>query len=251
VIAAPLRRLGIKVTTSVESDFPAFEAVIRHAKRIRADLIVVDTRAEHVLPSLLRLTDWELLRNSPVPVLMIKSSRRYDRPAILASVDPSHANAKPGRLDAAILQSAAALRASLRGSVHAVHAYYPVPGGAVAADVNPTVAQDLRKLSEQAARQGFRQVLRTSGIAPSRRHLVSTHPVDAIPSVARVIGAAIVVMGAVSRTGLRRIFIGNTAEQVLDRLSCDVMVVKPHAFKSRIPLRARGLHWVAPPGLPI
>jgi universal stress protein E len=34
-------------------------------------------------------------------------------------------------------------------------------------------------------------------------------------------------MGAVSRTGLKRIFIGNTAEHVLDSLRCDVMVVKP------------------------
>jgi nucleotide-binding universal stress UspA family protein len=30
-----------------------------------------------------------------------------------------------------------------------------------------------------------------------------------------------------SRSGLKRIFIGNTAERVLDGLQCDVLVVKP------------------------
>jgi universal stress protein E len=33
-------------------------------------------------------------------------------------------------------------------------------------------------------------------------------------------------MGATSRSGLKRIFIGNTAEHVLDSLQCDVLVVK-------------------------
>jgi universal stress protein E len=34
-------------------------------------------------------------------------------------------------------------------------------------------------------------------------------------------------MGAVSRKGLARAFIGNTAEEVLDRLGCDLLIVKP------------------------
>jgi len=34
-------------------------------------------------------------------------------------------------------------------------------------------------------------------------------------------------MGAVSRSRFDRILIGNTAEKVLDRLECDVLVLKP------------------------
>jgi universal stress protein E len=36
-----------------------------------------------------------------------------------------------------------------------------------------------------------------------------------------------VVIGAVSRSRLDRVLIGNTAERVLDKLECDVLVVKP------------------------
>ena len=39
-------------------------------------------------------------------------------------------------------------------------------------------------------------------------------------------------MGAVSRSALERLFIGSTAEAVLDKLSCDVLIVKPAAFAS-------------------
>jgi universal stress protein E len=39
------------------------------------------------------------------------------------------------------------------------------------------------------------------------------------------------VMGAVSRSGLDRIFLGSTAERVLDRLPCDLLIVKPKGFQ--------------------
>lgn len=65
------------------------------------------------------------------------------------------------------------------------------------------------------------------------------NPVVAIPRVARETGADIVIMGAVSRSGLRRVFIGNTAERVLGDLSCDVLVVKPKRFKAPVASRTR------------
>jgi hypothetical protein len=53
-------------------------------------------------------------------------------------------------------------------------------------------------------------------------------------------------MGAVSRSGLKRIFIGNTAERTLGAIHCDVLVVKPQRFASRIAQDARGVRLVTP-----
>jgi hypothetical protein len=47
-------------------------------------------------------------------------------------------------------------------------------------------------------------------------------------------------MGAISRSGYKRLLIGNTPERILDELSCDVMVVKPAKFRSRVPRLSRG-----------
>ena len=57
--------------------------------------------------------------------------------------------------------------------------------------------------------------------------------------------ASLVVMGAISRSGIQRLLIGNTAERVLDDMPCDVLIVKPAGFKSKVALtkptmRARG-----------
>jgi len=53
--------------------------------------------------------------------------------------------------------------------------------------------------------------------------------------VADEIGASLVVMGAVSRSRLQEIFLGSTAERVLDRITCDVLVVKPGDFTEKLP----------------
>jgi universal stress protein E len=43
-------------------------------------------------------------------------------------------------------------------------------------------------------------------------------------------------MGAVSRSRLRELFVGSTAERILDHLPCDVLVIR--SIDSRQPLPA-------------
>jgi universal stress protein E len=64
--------------------------------------------------------------------------------------------------------------------------------------------------------------------------LIGKRPIEAISEVARDIASAMVVMGAISRSGLKRVFIGNTAERILDAIGCDVLVVKAPDFARRL-----------------
>ena len=248
-IAAPLRRHGLEVRTAAEWDYPIYESVVRHAQTTKADLIVVERHAtRHVAPWLLRFTDWELLRLSPVPVLLVKSPRAYRRPVILAAVDPSHAFAKPSGLDDQILRSAQTLGRALRGKLHAVHAYVSMPFGFMGA--GPDAASAVERFEKHAraqARARLERALRDSKIASAHRHVVARHPIAAIEQVARSTSSAIVVMGALSRSGLKRAFIGNTAERILDQLACDVLVVKSPGFASQVQRTGRGPRLVAAP----
>ena len=85
------------------------------------------------------------------------------------------------------------------------------------------------------------KALRNVRIGRTRRHLVSAHPMNAIPALARTIHSDIVVLGAVSRTGFKRLLIGNTAERIIDDLTCDVLVVKPQDFATRVRRAGRGM----------
>jgi universal stress protein E len=84
------------------------------------------------------------------------------------------------------------------------------------------------------------------GVPRTRAHLVEGNPSEQIPRLAKKLGADIVVMGALSRSGLGRIFIGNTAERVLGALNCDVLVVKPADFVAKLAAQPRGMRIQAP-----
>lgn len=239
-VAAQLARLatrlatpGARITSAVAWDYPAHEAIIRHATRSRADLIVAGGQAfKHVAPWLLRFTDWELVRQSPVPVLLVKSRQPWRRPRLLAAVDPEHAYGKTGALDADILQLAQAVKGALKGSLDAVHAYAPLPERVEAA---------LREKLASVARRSFAALGKAQHLAPSRLHLQAGSPVEAIPALVRELGCDLVVLGTLSRSGVKRMLIGNTAEALLDALTCDVLVVKPEGFVSAVPRALRGL----------
>ncbi|HET7755723.1 MAG TPA: universal stress protein [Steroidobacteraceae bacterium] len=243
--ARPLRRAGLRVTVSAAWDYPVYEAIIREAARFGADLIVAERHAgRHLAAGFLHLTDWELLRLSPRPVLLVKRPGSYRRPVVLAAVDPDHAYAKPVRLDQTVLQMGAAVAGALRGTLHAVHAYAPLPVAAFAQGV--LSGRDARRLQAEASRAAARKLeraVRTVGVPRARRHLVGRHPADAIEQVAARTGSALVVMGAIARSGLKRLVIGNTAERVLDRLPCDLLIVKPAKAAARVPRARRGVRY--------
>jgi universal stress protein E len=247
-IATRLRGQGLKVNVCAQWDYPAYEAIVRRASRVKADLIVAARHmGRHIAPTVLRLTDWELLRLSPVPVLLVRSAEPYERPVVLAAVDPAHTFSKPAQLDAEILRLATTVVTALRGTLHAVHAYIPFPLRSFPSAMAKETVTAMETKRAKVAGRGFARTLRSVRIPKTRRHLVALHPVDAIEQTARETRSAIVVMGAISRSGIKRLFIGNTAESVLDYLPCDVLVVKPAQFARRVQRASRGLHFAAMP----
>jgi universal stress protein E len=241
-IADRLRLHSIKVTVSAEWDHPAHEAIIRRARAIKADLIVASLHAgRHRMPWLMRLTDWELVRGSPVPLLLVKNAHPYRRAGVLAAIDPSHAHEKPLQLDKDILQIGKKLSAALRGRLHAMHAYSVIPMGALPEGITPATMEAIQDDAERRAQLRFSRALRMARIARARQYLIAGQPIDAIAEASRNSGCAILVMGAISRSGYKRLLIGNTAERILDELTCDVLVIKPESFRSDIPRASRGV----------
>jgi universal stress protein E len=178
-------------------------------------------------------------------VLLIKSPKPYRRPLTLAAVDPVHAHAKPHDLDARILAVALEFSSSLRGALHVMHANYPSIVG-----IGPAVHKTWSTLTfeelQEEERKAFETFRESVAVPRTRTHLVEGNPAVQIPRLAKKLGAGIVVMGALSRSGLKRVFIGNTAERILGTLGCDVLVVKPETFAARVARDPRGIRVEAP-----
>jgi universal stress protein E len=235
-IARRLRRRGLDVSASVQWDHPADEAILREAARTHADLIIAESHPRgHHGATLLHFTDWQLLRRSPVPVLLVKGSLPYRRPRVLVALDPDHTFGKPVRLDGQILAAGSALANALQGELHAVHAYAPLsPHDIPQQAPSPTALAEVQREAAALAVSKLAHAVRTADIPAANRHVVGRHVPDAIEQVATDTHSAIVVMGEVARSGLKHLLIGNTAERVLDRLACDVLLVKPQRAKRRV-----------------
>lgn len=88
-----------------------------------------------------------------------------------------------------------------------------------------TPAQEKTYQSQQ--RRRFYAAISQYKVSSKCRHLRRGEPRIELPLLASSLMPSLLVMGAVSRSGLKRMLIGHTAEHVLDGLSCDVLIVKP------------------------
>ena len=258
-VAARVRRHGIDVDVAADWDFPAYEAIVRKAQRVSADLVVVENRhsqdgqtsGRHPARWLLTYTDWELLRLCPIPVLLVKNRRMYHRPRVLAAIDPPLQRASSSKLERQILRAGAQLVHALHGELHAVHALQPALPVMTALPDAPLVDFNaVRATTERSARRIVGKAVDGFEIKRSHCHVIEGRPNEVIPRVAKRGRAAIVAMGIVSRSGLKRLVLGNTAETVMDAIAADILVVKPADFESRIPRAGRGVQILSTPLLP-
>jgi universal stress protein E len=232
---------GLAVTCAATWDFPSHEAIVRRALATKADLVIASVQPRGIGSRLLLAnTDWELIRHCPCPVLIAKTRRGWRRPGIVVAIDPFHAHEKPAALDRQILQAGKYFARELRGDLHAFHAYMPLtmiaqaPGGQGMAVALPP---ELEEVHGNQIKRAFDRVCDSAGISPRRRHLEMGATQDELTRIVRETRAGLVVMGAVSRSALKRFWIGSTAEHAIDRLECDVLIVKPRTFRTKVPRR--------------
>lgn len=230
---------GEKVDISVDArwDNPRDDAILRKLQDSKADLLVKDTHYHNALQrSIFTNTDWELIRGCQSRLLLVKPDAWKKPPVVVVAVDPTHEYDRPAALDHELLDTAQALTKQVAGSLHVFHACDAAT--AYAASTNSIafpVSVPVREIAE-SVRSHHHEAMDTllsswqSDVA-YETHFVEGETRESLLSVIERTRADIVVMGAVSRSGLQRMFLGSTAERVLDHLPCDLLIVKGSAAK--------------------
>ncbi len=219
-LAAPLRERGFRVTVEVAWDYPLADVLCKRAAAERPWLVAKG--AQHHTPlerTLLTNTDWQLARECPVPLLLVKRPAVATNPVVLAAVDPLHVHDKPAALDDSIYKFAAALSASSGGTLHLVHAAAPPMGIELSAQLQALIASE--------SRRAIAKFVEAHPVAGNNVHVLDGLPHQCLESAVKKHNADFVVMGAVARRGVKKLLIGSTAARVLDRLPCDIVVIKP------------------------
>lgn len=198
-------------------DYPTHEAIVRQVLKTKPDLLLTTShRHGRVARWLLANTDWELIRQCPCPVWFVRSPDVPPKPDILVAVDPFHAHDKPAILDERLIHMGRVVARQFDGHVTLVHACSV-----------PDEARSVRMLVLARAKQAVNDLAERHGIDAEYCEVKVGRPEEVISSIERRDGADLLVMGAVSRSIDTHPVIGNTAERVIDRVACDLLVMKP------------------------
>ncbi|MDJ0514459.1 MAG: universal stress protein [Methyloceanibacter sp.] len=225
-----------------------FVEVVRHVITTECDFVV---KLAEPLSGVHRLlfasTDQHLLRKCPCPVWL----QTPDAPAVpkrvLAAVDVDEWDAAEPEtlhlLNLRVLEAACTIAAPSDAQVTVLHAWDAIGEGLVWAfssskdarsSANRYVSEVLEVRHKAMSRlidQSSRDTPDDDGV-PLVPRLVRGAPERVLEEQSRELNADVVVMGTVARTGLSGIFIGNTAENIINSLACPVLAVKPDGFVS-------------------
>jgi universal stress protein E len=238
-----LRAQGIPASSSIRWDYPVYEGIVRQVLRHKPDLLIVQsTRTGAAARLLLTHTDFKLLETCPCPLLLIKTARPYSNVSVIAAVDPLQAHRKPSGLDDAILDSASVVTRALAGKLLLFHARTPWEDVVRATPSLRHIPEVEQPDAQSAYREGIdalvRALARRHTVPRTRTRVTDATVMESLPQLVRAESTDIVVMGAVSRSFLRRAVIGHTAERLLDVLDCDVLIAKPPGFRSSVTARS-------------
>ena len=239
-VAGSLAAQGLKVTVDSRWDYPLHDGIVRKALDFGADLVVKDTHFHSVLKrSIFSNTDWSLIRNCASPLWLVKPRLPGPKACFVAAVDPLHARDKPAGLDNKILRTANSLAKSLAGEVQVFHGFDIAAALAISADsMAMPIAPPVREFADAMRVEhtdAVNELCSRYAIPAERIHVHEGGTRELLMTLTDQLNADVVIMGAVSRSGLKGLFLGNTAEDMLDRLHCDLLIVKPDGFKATVP----------------
>ncbi len=240
-LAAPLRARGLIVETSTADIADSlYAALLKRIRHTMADFVVKETHHHSFARrTFLSNTDWQLIRHCRLPLLLVKPKPWSLNPRIVAAIDPDHVNDKPAVLDRRIVDYASFVTQRLGGKLHVAHAYLPEAIVAQAISSMPraieVLASETLQHEEQRKHAQIAQLLNDLRVTPANLHIKLASPIEFLAQLAEMLPADIITMGAIARSGLSRAFIGSTAEDILERLSCDALIVKTPDFAESLP----------------
>ena len=224
-----------------------FLEVIGSVLRHEHDLVIKAADDPDWTDRLFGSDDMHLLRKCPCPVQLEKPGPPASPGCIMAAVDfdPFDPDATQIQLNQRILELASTEALLTGAELHVLHVWNAPAEGLLQRWSPDPVAARSEYLGSLHARhrdhfEQMRQELHArlqaqdgSDVVP-RFHLLQGSPVTILPRQARELNADLVVMGTLARTGISGLFMGNTAEAVLDQLGCSVLAIKPAGFRSPV-----------------
>ncbi|NKF23587.1 universal stress protein [Solimonas marina] len=232
------QELGIRPTVEVLWTDDPLEEINLHVVESQADMVVKDVDLQHGLRHILTTPlDRQLLRDCPVPVLLVNSDGMTPKHIVLA-VDVM----AEGSADA-LVEQAMAFAYAVDAELHLAYAFQAVPvldpAGQMAV---AAISEEIYDGIYQVHHDRFEAFADAHSVPADRRHFLVGAAAPSLFDYADRNHADVIVMGSSDRNLAERLLLGSTAEAILGRVGCDLLVVKPTEVRAHLTQRARTRH---------
>jgi len=242
-----VERLKTAGVTQVESELGwskegrEFIAVVHDVIKNGHDLVVITSRRKSKLARLvLECPSRELFYHCPCAVWITQTQRKLAKQfkRVAAALGGEGGIVTLEGLNAKVLEMAASVADSEGSELHIVHAL-PIYGGHGLEEnrLRADLVEHLERIRQEIKEKANKLLNSPNlGLTDDRIHLLAGAPVAVIPEFIQEREIDLIVMGTVTRRSIPALFVGNTAEKIMDHVECGVLAVKPDDFVSLITL---------------
>lgn len=225
------------VKINIEGAKAVANTIVRRVLRDGHDLLIKE--AESVRKGF-KAIDMDLLRQCPCPVWLNRAADEDARQKNIAvAIDPDDNTGAGPELAKRMLELGFSLAHDRKGKLTVIscwdyvyehflrhNAWTPVPDDEV---------QKLVRSAEQDHRSALDELIQQAGLGKNIavEHLRGQAD-ELIPHIVEQNSIDLIVMGTVARTGIPGFIIGNTAENIAQRLPCSLLAMKPGDFSSSV-----------------
>lgn len=231
-----INAMGYDVKARVIGKRHVGKAITAIAREEGADFIIKAADEHHFIGTMFRPPlDLQLLRHSPVPVLIAKDHIWHPTGTIAVALDFSDpADLELRYINMRLLREAQELSHITRCEIHLLNSIAPlIPPSSI--DM-PGFTPDL--VGDEALKEACRNVLSFAArhrISPDNCHIREGQADSVIPALCAELNPTCLFIGTSARKGLAAALVGNICERVMNDLSCDLAVITPKAVRERIP----------------
>lgn len=170
-------------------------------------------------------TDWHLARMTKVPLMFLTEQPLVHGRSVLMALDLDTLKPEKLALNQKVLQHARQLAEVNGGELHLV---FIVRVPRLLRDLEIINTQELVKEAYQRHQIALNEI----GLPKDHVHFICGDPAICIYQLACLLKSQYVVLGANQRQGIAGLVLGNTAEQILQRIRSDVLVIPQAAIDS-------------------
>ncbi|MCG7488246.1 universal stress protein [Vibrio sp. Of14-4] len=221
----------------IVAEKPDVEA-IRYVEKHNIDLVIKEAESNKTNSLGLRAIDMNLLRKCPCPVWLNRPTNKpTDQQRVAVAIDANATTEEERRLSIDLLRLGRTITDNCDGQLHIVSCWEYVLESYLKDNVwfKPS-EEELDNHITSAKQQhsvALQALIDDSGIGGDITiHRLHGAPDDEIPACVEEKEVDILVMGTLARTGIEGVIIGNTAENIVQSVSCSLVALKPKNFSS-------------------